>query len=363
MARRPLLLCVLAAAGLLFSACDKGGIHPLGSSKDVVVPCVAHSTWIRSKEHPSLKNGEPIIATEVLVIGASHPDEIEAELDLAELAEEEGICFYFATIDKDSSAEILQGRLVRNAANQLEAEIGVIYGFLYQPEKSLLSRTGAIREELRRTREASVDFAMDGDQLLFTYDGEARRLTRIEEVIARLDPEETELEAPGGPKDIYRMFNLSLFMGQTRVPAFGGGGMTTYEKAAEFTSIIANGFKVDVTSLVQPDVYITYEKTQELDGIIVDGVQITYANMQGKGTMGGVLEVEFYTGPVDEEEPYFTAYVDYADVIIERGVGGGGTYTLTVGDPEGDHLAHVLGYDIATDEDFTNILPVEEGLP
>ncbi len=63
MARRPLLLCVLAAAGLLFSACDKGGIHPLGSSKDVVVPCVAHSTWIRSKEHPSLKNGEPIIET------------------------------------------------------------------------------------------------------------------------------------------------------------------------------------------------------------------------------------------------------------------------------------------------------------
>src|SRR5690606_12762996 len=99
------------------------------------------------------------------------------------------------------------------------------YNFVYEPENSIILRSGAKRTELDPPLTKEVEFSIDNSNLLLGYDDVERRLTRIGDVIARLDPAETDPDALGGPKDIYRMFNLALFVGQPRILGFGGTGM------------------------------------------------------------------------------------------------------------------------------------------
>lgn len=351
MTQRIVLILLLALASVLVG-CDKFGVYPLGLDKDVVSQCAVQSTWVRSIEFMN-EDDELVIATEVFIIGVEDVSTFDPQS-----LDEEGVCFNFARVEIDSNTKMWSGRMLQNEAGALEASIEYEYTFAYEPEKDIIWRKGASRKDFEDAPLAmDLDFELDGTQLLLTYDGEQRRLTRLGDVIARLDPSETDPEALGGPKDIYRMFNLALFVGQPRIPGFGGTGMTKYSERSDFTALISGAFAIWTQNLA--DVFIEYYACEEIEGVFIDGLQITYANLQGEGTMKGVLSVDFYSDPTSET-PYFSATVDYKDLIIDNGVAGAGTYTLTVGGND-----HVLPYSMATDEDFnkSGLLPIAEGVP
>src|SRR5690606_20285589 len=137
-----------------------------------------------------------------------------------------------------SNTKMWSGRMIQNEAGALEASIEYEYTFAYEPQKNIALRLGASRKDfIDEPLVVDLDFEIDGSQLLLTYDGEQRRLTRLGDVIGRLNPAETDPDALGGPKDIYRMFNLALFVGQPRIPGFGGTGMTKYSERSDFTAL------------------------------------------------------------------------------------------------------------------------------
>jgi hypothetical protein len=205
-ARRSTIGLVLFGA-ILFGACDKGGVYPLGVSKDVTVQCDAKSTWMRSIEG----------ANEVFVIGTTD----FATLD-AQLTEDVAVCFNFATVRYDSTTQLLSGSL-RAGSTGYEVELLAEYNYAHEPDKNIVLRTGARRTDYDPpVLVTDVAFTVEDDALLVTYEGVERRLLRIGDVVARLDPEAADPDAPGGAKDAFRLFNLALFVGQPRIPGFGG---------------------------------------------------------------------------------------------------------------------------------------------
>src|SRR5690606_9789852 len=240
-----------------------------------------------------------------------------------------------------------------------EALVAHEYDFAYEPQKKLFFRLGTKREDFDTPVVVPVDVVPDGGTLLFELDGERMRLTRMGDVMARLDLDETDPDAPGGASDIYRVFNLSLFSSQVRVPSFGSVGMTTYAKEpGTFNALIAGEFGVDLESYVNPTAKIDYRDYHELDGILVNGLQITRANTDGDGPMDGVLDVECHLAPRDVgtgATPYLTGTVDFSGLVVTNGVAADGFYLLSYAGQ-----AHEIPYTIAADEDLTGILPIAE---
>jgi hypothetical protein len=349
MAHRSTFVLVLAMASL-FVACDKGGVYPLGGDKDVIVQCDVQSTWLRSVEG----------ATEVFVIGSNDL----ANLD-AQLSDGEGVCFNFGRVEHNSTTQLSSGSLYARGG-AFEVEIPAEYSFIYEPEKNIVLRTGARRTDLDPPVViGDVSFAPDGDALILDYDGESRRLTRIGDVIARLNPDEPDPDAVGGAKDAYRLFNLALFVGQPRIPGFGGTGMTQYTTKTTFSSLISGQFTIEVASITTPHVSIDYLEAVELEGIMIHGLQVTRSNLSGEGPMEGILDVKLFTDPnPDYDGPAdIDLAIDYADLVVGNGVADSGFYTVTI---NGTHV-HELEYSLATDEDFhrsgEGILLISEGVP
>jgi hypothetical protein len=343
MARHSTLGFVLLVAAL-FAACDKGGVYPLGVSKDVIVQCDVQSTWLRSIEG----------ATEVFVIGSDDFSTLDAQL-----ADGTAVCFNFATVQYNSTTQLFSGRLRAGSGGGYQVDIVAEYNFKYEPEKNIVLRSGARRVDYDPPIVIrNVAFTTDGSSLIVDYDSTQRRLTRIGEIITRLDPEETDPDAPGGPKDAYRVFNLALFVGQPRIPGFGGTGMTQYTTKTTFNALISGYFTINVTSIASPHVYIDYYGAQELEGIFITGLQITRATLQGEGPMEGVLDIEMFVDS-DDETPDIKFTIDYENLVVGNGVADSGYYILTY---DGG-AAHELPFSMATDEDLRGILPIADGIP
>lgn len=321
--------------------CDKAGVYPLGREKDAVVACAAQTTWVRSLEG----------ATEVLVVGVTDLDDPALEIG------DGSVCFTLARVQHDSSTRVLLGALAVRGGG-FEVTFGHENAFDYEPDLKVLRRKGAHRIDFEIPTRHDVDLRRDGVGLVVAFDGEARRFTPIGEVIARLDPAAADPEAPGGAKDIFRLFNLPMFTSQARVATFGSGGMTTYvNNATTFNGLVSGEFIVSLESLFSPTAHFDYVDFQDLGGIVIRGLQLTKSDTAGNGMMEGILDVDFFR-PDDGETPFLRVAIDYGDLEVRNGVAAGGFYTMTYGDQE-----HVVGYEIATDEDLTNILPIEEGVP
>jgi hypothetical protein len=342
-ARRAILGLVLLAASLLV-ACDKAGVYPLGVSKDVIVQCDVQSTWMRSIEG----------ATEVFVIGTKDFATLDAQLE-----DGVAVCFNFATVQYNTTTRLYSG-ILRAGSAGYEVELPAEYNYAHEPEKNIILRTGARRTDHDPPLLVNdVEFAVDGDWLLLDYDGGRRRLAKIGDVVARLDPEELDPDAPGGAKDAFRLYNLALFVGQPRIPGFGGTGMTQYTTKATFNALIDGYFTVKVDSIATPHVLLEYFATEELDGIVIDGPLLTKVTLQGDGPMEGVLEIDMQVDPADEGAPHVRLSVNFDDLDIENGVAAAGFYTLTF--ENGNE--HVLDYTMAADEDLRGVLPIAEGVP
>jgi hypothetical protein len=343
MARRSILGLTILAAGF-FGACDKGGVYPLGVSKDVIVQCDVQSTWMRSIEG----------ATEVFVVGTRDFATLDAQLE-----DGVAVCFNFATVEYNTTTRLFSGILRTRSAGYV-VELPAEYNYKHEPEKNIVLRSGARRTDhdppLRIT---DVDFTMDAERLVLDYDGSSRRLTQIGDVVARLDPAELDQDAPGGAKDAFRLYNLALFVGQPRIPGFGGTGMTQYTTKTTFNALIDGYFTVKVDSIATPHVLLEYFATEELDGIVIDGPLLTKVTLSGDGPMEGDLAIDMQVDPDDEDAPHVRLTVTYDDLDIENGVAAAGFYTLVF--ENGNE--HVLDHTMAADEDLRGVLPVAEGVP
>jgi hypothetical protein len=341
---QPSTIGLLLATAALFGACDKGGVHSLGVSKDVIVQCGVQSTWMRSIDG----------ATEVFVLGSNDLTTLDVQLE-----DGAAVCFNFATVRYDSTTQLFSGAL-RAGDTGYEVEIPAEYNYKHEPEKSVVLRSGA-----RRTDHdppilvTGVDLTPDGDTLLFDYDGLRRRLVRIGDVVARLDADALDQDAPGGAKDAFRLYNLALFVGQTRIPGFGGTGMTQFTTKTTFNALIDGYFTVSVASITQPHVLLEYFGTAELSGIVIDGPLLTKVTIQGDGPMEGDLDIDMLTDTQDDDAPHVKLSVNYDNLDIASGVAAAGYYTLTFENGN----AHELDYTMAADEDLRGVLPIEEGVP
>src|SRR5690606_20221245 len=103
--------------------------------KDVIVQCVEQSTWIRSVEG----------GTEVLIVGVPDFTGLDAQFDVLE--EGFGVCFNYGRVAYDSTTTLLSGSLTRDRGGY-DAIIDFEYTFKYEPEKTVLRRSGAGRVEV-----------------------------------------------------------------------------------------------------------------------------------------------------------------------------------------------------------------------
>ena len=107
---------VIAAGLLSLFACDKSGVHDLGSVKDVLSTCPTNTTtWLRSVDE----------STELFVLGTEQAGEGPA-----------GGCYVRALVNQDSSVEMEYGLFNVNGSGIGETQIFATYTFMFQPERS-----------------------------------------------------------------------------------------------------------------------------------------------------------------------------------------------------------------------------------
>jgi hypothetical protein len=328
----------LALALLVLAACDTSGIHSLGRLRDALVPCdsdplgrtLTTSTWLRSTAD----------GTEIVLFGRPDPT--------ATVAFDAPACYGRAFVAHDGSVTLESGSYSLDATGLGEASRGLEFTLANQADRPILKRDGAVRRDLATPISATLEVRRDGDQLVVTLDGEARRMTALGDVVDRID-----VTTQAGAEDAFRLFNLPIFTSQARLLGFGSGAMTQYAgSTAEFIAIIRNDFTVNVQSLLDPNTDITYRQFEELTGIVVDGLQRTDVNTSGNGSMSGVLS--FVMRGTTE---VLRGSLDYQGLGIGDGVAASGTYTLTLDGAGGG--PHPISFQLATDVDLQAVLPVD----
>lgn len=310
------------------AACDKSGIHPLGRPRDNLGPCTSDTeTWLRTTD----------TSTEVFLVGApsTGPDGLPAPR-----------CFARAVMAHDTTTWLEYGTFTEDGTSGSGTfAYAATYEFIYEPDVSLLNRRGSEREDLDPPMTRPVAMVADGEELLLTYASETRRLTALPDLIDRLD-----VTTQDGAEDVFRVFYLPLLTSQVRVPGFGGTGMTQYlNQTSTFAGTIENFLTVNVENILNPDTDIEYVAFVDLTGIRHDGLIHSVVDLSGNGTMEGVVEVE-----LEGRTRVLRGSVDYADVLIRRGVAGDGTYAFTL--ESGG--TYTLSYMLASDIDLRGILPV-----
>ena len=331
---------LVSAAVAATAGCDTSGIHALGRLRDTLVPCSADllgrhettSTWLRSTPE----------GTEIFLLGRKDPTQV--------VLAGEPACYGHGFIAHDSSTTFEFGSYSLDASGKGFALHDLEYVFKHQPERSILSRDGAIRRDLPAPVSQSLVMVKDGAKLVLTLDGERMRLTSIGDVVEALDP-----DTRAGAEDVFRLYNLPLLTSQARLLGFGSGAMTQYvDTVAEFAGTIRNRFTVSVESILSPNTLISYHQLEDLSGIVIDGPQKSNVDTQGNGAMDGTLAF-LMRGTGGPSDVVIRGKVSYAELKIGNGVASGGTYTLEV---EGRD-PYVLSYELATDVDLRAVLPVE----
>jgi hypothetical protein len=329
-------LVVLAAAG-----CDTSGIHALGRRRDALVPCTVDSlgrlettsTWLRSTD----------TGTEIFLLGRVDATSV---VDSASPA-----CYGRGFIDHDSTTHFEFGSYTLDATGKGQAVHSLEYDFKYDPDTSILGRDGSLRQDLKTPISEPLTIAADGSQLVVSLSGEARRLTSIGEVVESVD-----VHTQKGAEAVFRLFNLPVLTSQVRLLGFGGGSMTQYvDQTASFGGLIRNRFTVSVESWLSPNTLIAYFQLEDLTGIVVDGPQKSNVDTSGNGQMEGVLNF-LMRGTGGVSDVAIRGHLDYGELQIRNGVAAGGEYSLVI---DGIVTPYVISYQLATDVDLRDVLPVE----
>lgn len=337
MRRSTLLVSLL---GFALTACDTQGLFPLGAKRDTLVPCSGPtSTWLRSTPD----------RTEVLVLGSADPT---APVPLG--AE---VCFAYGWVAHDSSTYLETGSYSLESNGVGVAAYNDSFDFVYDSSTAIISRRGAVKHHTASPVRGPLTITADGAvNIRVTYHDEMHRWTALPEVIEMLD-----LTSQSGAEDVFRVFNLPLFTSQVRVGGFGSGRMTQYvlSTPAQFNGIIANNFTVIVDSNITPHTTFTYFQFEELSGIKIDGHQQSLVNISGAGPMTGILSFVMLGHRLSggAANPIVNGTIDYANVTINKGVAGGGTYALDV-DGTGPTPPFAISYTQATNIDLRGVLPI-----
>jgi hypothetical protein len=338
MRTRVLVLCLVVLAA---AACDTSGIHPLGRRRDALVPCTVDSlgrlettsTWLRSTE----------AGTEVFLLGRVDATEVVADSSPA--------CYGHGFIDHDSSTHFEFGSYTLDATGKGQAVHALEYDFEFDPDTSILGRDGSVRQDLKTPIAEPLTITADGSHLVLALGGEARRLTSIGEVVEAVD-----VHTQKGAEAVFRLFNLPMLTSQVRLLGFGGGSMTQYvDQTATFGGLIRNRFTVSVESWLSPNTLIAYFQLEDLTGVVIDGPQKTNVDTNGNGQMEGVLNF-LMRGTGGVSDVAIRGHLDYAGLQIRNGIAAGGEYALTI---DGIVTPYVISYELATDVDLRDVLPVE----
>lgn len=347
MKRRLATLLLLA----LVAACDKSGVYHYGVPSDVVEPCGPRASVFLRSAPADLARDLPD-RTEILIVGSSDPLDVVAP----PAVDEAGRCYIDGYVARSSSTFLRYGTYERASDGQGIAHIASSFVFEYQPQIDIGGRLGAGRYD----DPFDVPFSLVGASGDIDVDmaGEVRRFVPLGKVLDAIDP--TTMQ---GAHDLYQVYNLSLFFGQVRIPAFGGIGMTRYiSSPTAFRGLIGGELFIKVESLSNPNVTIEYREDplfpgipfQDFPSVSISGAQITRVNLMGNGDMTGALAFEIH----DSDDPSivrFAGAVDYGTVTIGNGVANGGTYTITTTIPS--VTSHVLPYSLASNVDLTAALP------
>ncbi len=326
---------------LVLAACDTSGIHPLGRRRDALVPCDVDqlgrldttSTWLRSTPE----------GTEIVLLGRVDAAEVVANTKPA--------CYGHGFIAHDTTTHFEFGSYTLDATGQGQAVHAQEYVFKYEPEQSLLHRAGSVRTDLKDPVSKSLSIVKEGSKIVLTLDGTAMRMTALGAVVEAIAP-----ATQAGAEDVFRLYNLPMMTSQVRLLGFGGGSMTQYVDAtAEFGGLIRNKFTVSVESWLSPNTLISYHQLEDLSGIIIDGPQKSNVDTSGNGQMEGILSF-LMRGTGGVSDVVLRGRLNYTGLQISDGVAAGGTYTLSV---DGVATPYVISYQLATDVDLRDVLPVE----
>jgi hypothetical protein len=250
----------------------------------------------------------------------------------------------------DSSTTMEQGTYALGADGVGTFSVEHSYSFVFSDSSVPLSKhEGARRDDMPSPSSHAITIAGDGDRVLLGMDGDVRRLTRLYDVIARLDP-----STQAGAEDIFRVLNLVIYSGAARIPAFGSVGMTAYiNNATTFTGLVANDLTLFV-SLGKPVADITFHRFEDMNGIVLDGLQRSSTSFTGSGDLSGVVEWRLRRSD-DPNDIALSGTLDYEGVHVTNGVAASGEYTFTID----GHPPFAISYAFASDMDLRAVLPVE----
>lgn len=333
---RFLLSSLVLALAVVSTACDKGGLYPYGRLTDVIVPCGDDATvYVRSLED----------ATEVLILGRKNPLQATTYLDSR--------CFVSATIEHNTTTLMDYGIYRMNAQGVGEVELRAEFRFTYQPNLTVSGRRGSARNDFPPGEFFEpVGFEVTGDRLDLDFYDRAGVYTQLDTVLDRID-----LSTQAGREDLYQLFTLSLYVGQVRVPAFGGLGMTRYiTSPSDFAGITSGEFNVSVKSLTDPTASIDYRQLYEFPNISIEGLQVTGVNISGDGPMTGILDFEIHD-PTTPTTILWAGSIDYENIEVRNGIASEGTYGFATTIPSASTTN--IPYSFAENVDLRRVLPVE----
>lgn len=329
--------------GLFGAGCDQSGIHPLGQPRDVTTSC-ARSTWARSTD----------LGTELFLFGVEDPGGLSVD---PETQETPPTCFVHAFVAHDKSTTLEQGTYTVDATGAGTFHVDFVFTYVYEPTLTTLTRTGSRRDDTPDPATHAIALATSGQQLSVSFDGEARLLTDFRRVLSRFDPK-TQADA----EVLFGAYSLPLYTTFARLVGFQATGMTEYiGSPATFDALVSGQFSVVVLGTLEPHNVFEFFAHEDLSGFVIDGRQDTYITggaFDANGTMSGVLSFEMH-GLDLAGETLLRGSVDYADVIIENGVAGGGFYLLALEDGS----EYSIPWDVADAIDLRSVLPVAEGVP
>lgn len=208
--------------------------------------------------------------------------------------------------------------LYRYDAGALTLDVATRFTALQDAGTPQLARRGAVREAIFPEERQDWGFEPEGDRAF---------LRPPESPVVEMRPFEAVadgMRARGRnfPALVARLLALPLWMSQARIPGFGGARMGDYLSVSPvtFAGLLSGDATLEVAEPAAPRQTLRFRAVEQLTDVFLDGRWRREANLTGRGTLSGRLDVRFEGDGASE-----TWSLDVGGVRLEQGLPVDGT--------------------------------------
>lgn len=245
-------------------------------------------------------------------------------------------------IEPTTETVMYTGTYAPNGDDEIHATFHTVFYFPFQPTIPVVGRDGSTREDVHLEQNFGYEYV--GDRLIMTAGDQTWVLQTLDDVVETLD-----LGTQTGAENFAQVYNLTVLSNQVRIIGFGSAGMFNYiSNPGTFVGLVEGSMSVGVASAFNPTATMLYTGFEDMHPMIYDGDIITRSDASGNGPMEGVVSFQYasLTGPNIDGD------CDYANLIVSRGMAGGGYYVFTLPTGQWD-----VDWTVLANMDLTSFIP------